>query len=76
MCGLLFTSAVVILTGLALALDAAFFLCAECPLGHGQDEAGILILQLRLLPFFIMGGSGVELMRSAPERPGDNEGLA
>jgi hypothetical protein len=35
-----------------------------------------LVLQLHFLPSFIVGGSGVELMRSAPERPGDDKGLA
>ncbi len=35
-----------------------------------------LILQLRYLPFFIMGGSSTELVPTAPERPGDDEGIA
>ena len=35
-----------------------------------------LVLQLCFLPSFIMGRSSSELVRPAPERPGDNEGLA
>ena len=37
---------------------------------------GALVLQLRFLSSFIMGGSSAELVRMAPERPSDDEGFA
>ena len=49
---------------------------ADCHTAQGVNLRARGLSSTTVAFLAVMGESGVELMRSAPERPGDNEGLA